>query len=175
MKYLILTLALLALMVGNVACSDSTEVKTKPADQTEATEEKKEPAASDEKADKEKKVEVITTESGLKYIDHVVGEGDEAVAGTTVEVHYTGWLQTETGEKGKKFDSSKDRNQPFPFPLGGGRVIKGWDEGVAGMKVGGNRELIIPPELGYGDRGAGNVIPPGATLIFEVDLLKVIK
>jgi len=183
MKYLILTLALLAFTAGSVVASDSTEVKDQPAEKTKAaeenkppTDEKKQTAATDEKkADKEKKVEVITTESGLKYIDYVVGEGDEAVKGTTVEVHYTGWLQTEKGEKGKKFDSSKDRGEPFAFPLGGGRVIRGWDEGVAGMKVGGMRELIIPPDLGYGVRGGGDLIPPNSTLIFEVELLKVSK
>jgi FKBP-type peptidyl-prolyl cis-trans isomerase len=109
-----------------------------------------------------------TTASGLKYEDIKQGDGDVATAGKTVSVHYTGWLTD-----GKKFDSSKDRGQPFEFPLGGGRVIKGWDEGVEGMKVGGTRKLTIPPELGYGSRGAGGVIPPGATLVFEVELLKV--
>ncbi len=173
MRYLFIMLTLLAFMVGSVVCSDSTEVKSKDTTEakTKTTDENEQPAA----ADKEKKMEVVTTESGLKYIDHVLGEGDEAVKGVTVDVHYTGWLQTESGEKGKKFDSSKDRNKPFSFPLGGGRVIKGWDEGVAGMKVGGMRELIISPELGYGSAGAGNVIPPNATLIFDVELLKVTK
>ena len=109
-----------------------------------------------------------TTASGLKYEDVKVGSGDTAEAGKTVSVHYTGWLTN-----GTKFDSSKDRGQPFDFPLGGGRVIKGWDEGVNGMKVGGVRKLTIPPELGYGARGAGGVIPPNATLVFEVELLKV--
>lgn len=111
-------------------------------------------------------VEVVETGSGLQYQDWVVGDGDEAKAGQTVVVHYTGWLVDES-----KFDSSKDRNQPFDFPLGAGRVIKGWDEGVAGMKIGGKRLLIIPSDLGYGDRGAGGAIPGGATLLFEVDLL----
>lgn len=108
------------------------------------------------------------TASGLKYVDQVVGAGDVAVAGKTVSVHYTGWL-----ENGKKFDSSVDRGQPFSFPLGAGRVIKGWDEGVQGMKIGGKRKLTIPSDLGYGSRGAGGVIPPNATLIFDVELLGV--
>ncbi|KXU88344.1 MULTISPECIES: FKBP-type peptidyl-prolyl cis-trans isomerase [Paraburkholderia] len=110
----------------------------------------------------------VTTESGLKYEDLVEGTGAEAVAGKTVTVHYTGWLTD-----GQKFDSSKDRNDPFAFVLGGGMVIKGWDEGVQGMKVGGKRKLTIPPQLGYGVRGAGGVIPPNATLVFEVELLEV--
>ncbi len=109
-----------------------------------------------------------TTASGLKYTDLQIGEGTEAQAGKTVDVHYTGWL-----ENGTKFDSSHDRRQPFSFALGGGQVIRGWDEGVAGMKVGGKRRLVIPSNLGYGARGAGGVIPPNATLIFEVELLKV--
>jgi len=116
----------------------------------------------------------VTTRSGLKYIDQKVGTGVEAKKGNTVEVHYTGWLYNK-GVRGKKFDSSVDRGKPFSFKLGGGNVIKGWDEGVQGMKVGGKRELIIPAALGYGDQGAGGVIPPGATLDFEVDLLKVSK
>ena len=111
---------------------------------------------------------MATTASGLQYEDTVVGEGTEAKAGDTVSVHYTGWL-----DDGTKFDSSKDRHQAFEFPLGAGRVIKGWDEGVAGMKVGGTRKLTIPPELGYGERGVGNVIPPYSTLIFEVELLGI--
>jgi peptidylprolyl isomerase len=118
--------------------------------------------------------ETITTESGLKYIDHKVGTGTEATKGDTVDVHYTGWLY-ENGKRGKKFDSSLDRGQPYKFELGAGRVIRGWDEGVAGMKVGGKRELIIPPDLAYGSQGAAGVIPPGATLDFEVELLKVEK
>ncbi|HKV10458.1 MAG TPA: FKBP-type peptidyl-prolyl cis-trans isomerase [Thermoanaerobaculia bacterium] len=110
----------------------------------------------------------ITTATGLKYQDLKVGDGAEAASGKIVEVHYTGWL-----ESGTKFDSSVDRHRPFTFRLGAGDVIKGWDQGVAGMKVGGKRKLIIPPDLGYGKRGAGEVIPPGATLIFEVELLGV--
>ena len=115
-----------------------------------------------------------TTASGLIIDDVVVGSGDIAAAGQKVSVHYTGWLLY-GGERGKKFDSSKDRGDPFEFPLGGGRVIKGWDEGVAGMKVGGKRTLTIPPHLGYGARGAGGAIPPNATLIFEVELLGIEK
>jgi len=111
-----------------------------------------------------------TTPSGLQYWDIVVGSGATAAPGNVVKVHYTGWLTT-----GEKFDSSRDRGQPFTFPLGGGQVIKGWDEGVAGMKVGGQRQLRIPPELGYGASGAGGVIPPNATLIFDVELLDVAK
>lgn len=106
------------------------------------------------------------TDSGLKFEDTTVGNGAVASKGQTVSVHYTGWL-----ENGTKFDSSKDRNEPFEFKLGAGQVIRGWDEGVAGMKIGGVRRLTIPPQLGYGDRGAGGVIPPKATLIFEVELL----
>ena len=107
-------------------------------------------------------------QDGLKYTDEQIGTGAEAVSGKTAVVHYTGWLMD-----GKKFDSSLDRNQPFSFALGAGQVIKGWDEGVQGMKVGGKRTLIIPPELGYGARGAGGVIPPNATLKFDVQLLDV--
>jgi FKBP-type peptidyl-prolyl cis-trans isomerase FkpA len=110
----------------------------------------------------------IKTPSGLMIEDLVVGTGDVASAGQKVSVHYTGWTTD-----GKKFDSSKDRGEPFGFPLGRGQVIRGWDEGVAGMKVGGKRKLTIPPELGYGSRGAGGVIPPNATLLFEVELLGV--
>jgi FKBP-type peptidyl-prolyl cis-trans isomerase FkpA len=109
-----------------------------------------------------------TTPTGLTIEDVVVGDGAAAAAGQQVKVHYTGWLTN-----GTKFDSSKDRNDPFVFPLGAGRVIKGWDEGVQGMKVGGKRKLTIPPALGYGARGAGGVIPPNATLVFEVELLGV--
>lgn len=115
---------------------------------------------------------MITTDSGLQYLDVVEGSGDTAAAGSYVQVHYTGWLY-ENGEQGAKFDSSRDRNDPFEFPLGGGMVIRGWDEGVQGMKVGGQRTLIIPAELGYGARGAGGVIPPHATLKFDVELLGI--
>jgi FKBP-type peptidyl-prolyl cis-trans isomerase len=109
---------------------------------------------------------------GLKYTDTKVGDGRIATAGHTVTVNYTGWLYT-NGRKGKKFDSSVDRNEPFSFQLGAKKVIPGWDEGVPGMKVGGKRTLVIPPDLAYGAHGAGGVIPPFATLIFDVELLKV--
>ena len=113
---------------------------------------------------------MITTPSGLQYEDTTLGGGAEARAGQNVRVHYTGWLYN-NGQQGAKFDSSRDRNDPFAFSLGAGMVIKGWDEGVAGMKIGGKRTLIIPPQLGYGARGAGGVIPPNATLKFDVELL----
>ncbi|MDB5988497.1 MAG: fbp3 [Nevskia sp.] len=115
---------------------------------------------------------MITTTSGLQYEDTQVGDGAEGVSGKQVQVHYTGWLFND-GKAGAKFDSSKDRGQAFAFVLGGGQVIKGWDEGVQGMKVGGTRRLLIPASLGYGARGAGGAIPPNATLLFEVELLSV--
>ena len=122
----------------------------------------------DKKDEGKKENKVVTTKSGLKYEELKEGTGPEAKAGDTVEVHYTGWLTD-----GTKFDSSVDRGQPFSFKLGARKVIAGWDEGVAGMKVGSKRKLTIPPELGYGKRGAGGVIPPDADLVFEVELLKV--
>lgn len=111
---------------------------------------------------------MTTTPSGLQYRDDKVGEGQEAKAGDLVAVHYTGTLAD-----GKKFDSSRDRGQPFQFGLGAGQVIRGWDEGVAGMKIGGRRTLVIPPELGYGSRAMGNVIPANSTLVFDVELLGI--
>ena len=114
----------------------------------------------------------MTTASGLQIVDSTVGTGATPKPGQICVMHYTGWLY-EDGKKGKKFDSSVDRNEPFEFPIGQRKVIAGWDEGVASMKVGGKRTLIIPPELGYGARGAGGVIPPNATLIFDVELLDV--
>ena len=115
---------------------------------------------------------ITTTPTGLKYEDARVGTGPEAVSGKAAIVHYTGWLD-EKGQKGKKFDSSVDRGRPFEFPLGAGRVIQGWDQGVVGMKVGGKRTLMIPAKLGYGEMGAGDVIPPNADLIFEVELIEI--
>jgi FKBP-type peptidyl-prolyl cis-trans isomerase FkpA len=113
-------------------------------------------------------VPALITDSGLKYEDLAEGAGAAATAGQRVVVHYTGWLTD-----GRKFDSSRDRDEPFEFALGRGQVIRGWDEGVAGMRIGGTRRLTIPPQLGYGARGAGGVIPPNATLVFEVELLEV--
>jgi FKBP-type peptidyl-prolyl cis-trans isomerase FkpA len=150
---LLLSIALAATLAASSASAD----------------EKKPNAASEEKKSESK---MIKTASGLQYEDTKVGTGASPVKGQTCVMHYTGWLW-ENGAKGKKFDSSLDRGTPFSFPLGQGRVIKGWDEGVATMKVGGKRTLLIPPDLGYGSRGAGNVIPPNATLVFEVELLEV--
>ena len=115
---------------------------------------------------------MIQTASGLQYEDTVPGTGPSPSTGQQCVMHYTGWLW-QNGTKGAKFDSSVDRGTPFSFPIGTGRVIKGWDEGVASMRVGGKRTLLIPPDLGYGQRGAGGVIPPGATLLFEVELLEI--
>ncbi len=128
--------------------------------------------ACSEQATSQKEASVMTE---LIKTDNKLGEGVLATSGKQVSVHYTGWLYDEAapGNKGKKFDSSRDRNEPFDFPLGAGRVIKGWDQGVEGMKVGGQRTLVIPAHLGYGARGAGGVIPPNATLVFDVELLAV--
>jgi FKBP-type peptidyl-prolyl cis-trans isomerase len=178
MKKLLLALGVASLMTA-VVVADTTDT-TKKADvkATAKIEKKAEMADSAmqqaDKAEKaaEKKAEVMTMKSGLKYIDHTVGTGAEAITGKQVTVHYTGWLD-DNGKHGTKFDSSKDRNQPFTIPLGAGQVIKGWDEGIVGMKEGGTRELIIPGDLAYGKRGYPGVIPPDATLIFEVELISV--
>ena len=127
---------------------------------------------SDNSASAQSAAKPVTTSSGLQIIDTKVGTGASPRPNQTAVVHYTGWLYT-NGAKGQKFDSSVDRGEPFEFPVGQGRVIKGWDEGVATMKIGGKRTLIVPPGLGYGARGAGGAIPPNATLMFDVELLGV--
>src|SRR6476659_8014024 len=129
-------------------------------------------ASDKDKMEKKGESKMQRLPSGLQYEDVKVGDGAQPKTGQTCVMHYTGWLWV-NGAKGSKFDSSLDRGKPFEFPLGTGRVIKGWDEGVASMKVGGKRTLLIPPALGYGNQGAGGVIPPGATLLFEVELLGV--
>jgi peptidylprolyl isomerase len=131
-----------------------------------------EKANAEEKNEKKGESKMVKTTSGLQYEDTLVGAGAQPKTGQTCVMHYTGWLW-ENNAKGKKFDSSVDRGQPFEFPLGVGRVIKGWDEGVSTMKVGGKRTLLIPPQLAYGSRGAGSAVPPNATLLFEVELLGV--
>lgn len=184
---LLLVIALAAAVLLGGCKAKETPTATAPAEPAATAEAPKAPAPETPKpaspTGKEEAVEaarklgtpsenpVVKTASGLQYIDVKSGDGAEGVAGKMVSVHYTGWLVN-----GTKFDSSKDRGAygtPFQFPLGAGKVIKGWDEGVAGMKVGGVRKLIIPSDLGYGTRGAGNVIPPNATLIFEVELLGI--
>jgi len=137
-----------------------------------SAQEKAAPKAGTKPAAEKKETKLTATPSGLKYEDVKVGTGAEPKSGQNCSVHYTGWLY-ENGTKGKKFDSSVDRGQAFQFPVGQGRVIRGWDEGVLTMKIGGKRNLIIPPDLGYGATGAGGVIPPNATLFFEVELLGV--
>jgi FKBP-type peptidyl-prolyl cis-trans isomerase FkpA len=178
--YALVTVALLVAL-SLAACGaapQSTNQTTQPSNQTEATEanpttqstgEASEPPSAAEPAggDTFPKADAKETKT-LVVKDIKVGTGAEATPGKSVTVQYTGWLLD-----GTKFDSSRDRNQPFVFPLGGGQVIKGWDQGVAGMKVGGKRVLVIPPDLGYGAQGAGGVIPPNATLVFEIELLKV--
>jgi len=170
MRFLALLMSVL-FIIGMVACAgDKTDTEaakdTEVTEQTATETQTEAPAPSTGYADVPG--DTVTTESGLKYIDIKVGEGKSPASGQMVQVHYTGWLTD-----GKKFDSSVDRGQPFSFQIGVGRVIKGWDEGVMTMKEGGKRRLIIPSELAYGERGAGGVIPPNATLVFDVDLLQV--
>jgi FKBP-type peptidyl-prolyl cis-trans isomerase len=166
LSLLTLTMAVIAL----AACSpkeekpaDSTPTAAAPAPATEPAAEAAAPAATG------------TENMPMQKIDLTPGNGAEIKSGQNALVHYTGWLYdaAATDNKGKKFDSSVDRNEPFEFPVGAGMVIKGWDEGVVGMKVGGKRRLVIPPEMGYGARGAGGVIPPGATLVFDVELVEI--
>ena len=154
----VMLVALVATLGVSCGSSDPTQI---PSLQPTAT-----AAPAPTTATSEEATQLTTTESGLQYQDLVVGTGEAARTVATAVVHYTGWLLD-----GTKFDSSVDRGTPFEFVIGQGRVIKGWDEGVATMNVGGKRELIIPPDLGYGDRGAGSAIPPGATLKFEVELI----
>ncbi len=168
MRKLTLILGLLVLVAFiATACNETQEQDTKKEETQDMT------AQNEPQPETTTTEEWVTTESGLKYIDHVVGDGEEAVSGTKVEMHYTGWLWVD-GKRGQKFDSSHDRNQTFSFQLGSGQVIKGWDEGIAGMKVGGKRELIIPPELAYGSRQMGSVIAPNSTLNFEVEFVGVV-
>lgn len=151
-KFIVMLLLLVAVVIP--ACTQK-ETKT-------TADKKAEPASAAANA--------VKTASGLSYVDLVQGSGPSPTAGKSVKVHYTGWL-----ENGTKFDSSVDRGEPFVFTIGAGQVIPGWDEGVLTMKMGGKRKLIIPPQLGYGAEGAGGVIPPNATLVFEVELLDVAK
>lgn len=157
-KRILVMLSALALLAGMAMAQKKAQKSSKKAESTKVN----------TNAPTQVTGEPVTTKSGLKYWDIKKGTGETATEGKTVKVHYTGWLTN-----GTKFDSSVDRKEPFEFHLGAGDVIRGWDEGVAGMQVGGKRQLRIPPDLGYGNRGAGGVIPPGATLVFDVELLGV--
>lgn len=173
-RFIMILLAASLLAWGMASCGSSAKTGNKAAGgstdagATSGGLKKKAEESSGHGAGNDHAQDTVTTASGLKYIDLKVGTGASPQSGDTVTVHYTGWLTD-----GKKFDSSKDRSEPFKFPIGKGRVIKGWDEGVATMKVGGTRKLIIPPQLGYGARGFPPVIPPNSVLIFDVDLLSV--
>ena len=192
MKKTAVVLSVLSFAAVTVMAADSTKMNPTPKDSiakpaapvkeaaptTHKAEGHKAEAQKSSAAKTEKKMEAKwnTSKSGLKWIDEVIGKGDEAVVGATVEVHYTGWLDEGGGKKGKKFDSSVDRKEPTTFTLGAGQMIKGFDEGYLGMKIGGKRELIVPPSLGYAAAGfGGGIIPPNATLIFDIELLKVTK
>ena len=161
------SLALAICVSALVGCSRDKPAETTPAVEADAVE----PAATPDDAS----ASTGTENMPLQKTDLAPGNGAEIKSGQTALVHYTGWLYDAAApeNKGKKFDSSVDRNEPFEFPVGAGMVIKGWDEGVVGMKVGGKRRLVIPPEMGYGSRGAGGVIPPGATLVFDVELVEI--
>jgi FKBP-type peptidyl-prolyl cis-trans isomerase len=168
------TLAVALLAACVVACS-SREDAAKPAETPSANSSTTTAPAAESASAPAALVSTGTETMPLQKTDLTPGTGAEITQGQTALVHYTGWLFDAAApeNKGAKFDSSVDRNEPFEFPVGGGFVIKGWDEGVAGMKVGGKRRLVIPPELGYGARGAGGVIPPGATLVFDVELVEI--
>ncbi len=168
MKRILLCTLLMVALLPYAAFAGEEAKKDEGAMQADSTKQEK----KELKAEKKKEVEWMTTETGLKYSDSKVGDGPVAEDGDVVNVHYTGWLLVD-GKRTKKFDSSIDRGKPIQFKLGTGRVIKGWDQGIKGMHVGGQRELIIPPDLGYGARGAGGVIPPNATLDFEVELVSI--
>jgi FKBP-type peptidyl-prolyl cis-trans isomerase len=177
MKKTLLILGVMVIFAISAMAADTTKVTTTPKAKPAATAKKEAKPAKVKGEAKGMQAKEQTSPSGLKWIDTVVGTGAEAAKGDMVDVHYTGWL-TDDGKtkKGEPFDSSVKRGTPFSFPLGAGRVIKGWDEGVAGMKVGGKRTLIIPPTLGYGANGTpGGPIPGNATLLFDVELLKVTK
>ncbi|MBK7142161.1 MAG: FKBP-type peptidyl-prolyl cis-trans isomerase [bacterium] len=170
MRRLVLGIALMSLL-GAVVCANSADTTKKAADpKAEKTEMKPAEKADSAATPAEKKAEVVTTKSGLQIIDHKVGEGAEARTGMRVAVHYTGWLN-DNGKRGKEFDSSRPSGQPYVITLGAKQVIDGWEEGIVGMKVGGKRELIIPPTLAYGKSGYPGYIPPDATLIFELELM----
>jgi FKBP-type peptidyl-prolyl cis-trans isomerase FkpA len=165
--------SLLTLTLAAIALAACAPKEDKPADSTPAA---SAPASATESAAEAAAPAATGTENmPMQKIDLTPGTGAEIKAGQNALVHYTGWLfdAAAAENKGKKFDSSVDRNEPFEFPVGAGMVIKGWDEGVVGMKVGGKRRLVIPPEMGYGARGAGGVIPPGATLVFDVELVEI--
>ena len=171
MMKLVAAIAMILLLTGAAFGGDSTKTET-PAD-TSAKMEKAEKVEKTEKVEKAEKMEFVTTESGLKYTDLVVGDGKEAVNGMQVESHYTLWLADENNEKGNKLQSSKDAGKTFPFQVGDSRLIKGWNEGMLGMKEGGTRMLIIPPDLAYGDTPPQG-IPKNQTLIFELEFLKAL-
>lgn len=155
-----------------LGCASSNETTFAQATATPEAAEAAQPAQSAQPGQPATSGQVVTTRSGLQMIDHKVGTGKSAAPGYIAVVHYTGWLY-QNGVKGRKFDSSVDRKQPLEFPINGGQVIKGWDEGVATMRVGGKRTLIVPPQLGYGARGSGASIPPNATLMFDVELVGI--